>query len=76
MRESRLDTNWHRAVRLVADGETRVKEQKQRIRKLKRDGHSTEQAEALLANFERSLFQMRNYVQLLELLSQKDRYSD
>jgi hypothetical protein len=76
MRQVRQDNDWHRALARVADGELRVKRQRELIKKIKREGRSTARAEDLLANFERSLMQMRNYVDLLDLLRQKNRYCD
>jgi hypothetical protein len=71
MKRGKKDNDLHRAVALVADGELRVKRQKQLVKTLKRDGRSTATAERLLSNYERSLTQFRNYLQLLELLRKK-----
>jgi hypothetical protein len=76
MRPNKLDNDWHRAVHLVAAGEVRVKTQRELVKKLKRQGRSTASAESLLVKFERTQLQMRNYLQLLELLRLKDRYAD
>lgn len=71
-----LDGDWQRAVRLVADSELRVQNQKLLIKNLKLKGKSATTAEETLAGFERMLLQRRNYLEILQELRRKDPYSD
>jgi uncharacterized coiled-coil protein SlyX len=50
------------AQRHVAEGEERVRHQKQRIEELRQDGHSTVEAERLLATLQETLQTMREHL--------------
>ncbi len=49
------------ARRQVGDAEHRVTEQRHRVESMRREGHDTQEAEALLVNFETNLGTMREH---------------
>lgn len=72
MRQNRLDKDWQRAVRYVTDRTQIVNKQRQHLVLLRSQGASTATAENVLAKSECSLLQMQNYLEILEVLRQRN----
>jgi len=52
----------------------RIARQKELIGRLKRNGRPTDQAEAVLKGFEGSLLQLRNHLEIMQVLTEPERY--
>jgi hypothetical protein len=52
------------ACRQVGDAEHRVAEQRHQVESMRREGHDTRKAEALLVSFEKNLGTMREHFEL------------
>ena len=59
MRQHRSENDLHLGQRFIAESEQRILGQKQTIKRMRRKGQPTEQAEAVLKGFEASLLQLR-----------------
>jgi len=70
VKQNRRDNDLRRAHYLVEKGELQVAWQMQVIAELKRRKRATDKAEAMLAEFQLTLLQMKNYLSILENLRQ------
>jgi hypothetical protein len=59
---------------LITNLESRLSEQRQRIARLKMKAQPTQEAEAVLKEFESSLMQLRNHSEIMQNLTTLDRY--
>jgi uncharacterized protein YigA (DUF484 family) len=57
------------SLRYIAEAECRVKEQEQRITRLKEKGRPTEHAESTLLGFQRTLMALRSHREILQELT-------
>ena len=60
------------AQRFIAQGEARVRDQKKLIAQLKEAGCPTNEAEALLREYEQTLNQLRNHCDVMDGLMKRD----
>jgi len=74
MRQHRKENDLRLGLRFIEEGEIRVLQQRQLIARLKKKGQSTDQAEAALKGFERSLLQLRNHLEIMQELMKPDQY--
>lgn len=74
MKRRRAQNELPPAARYIAEGEMRIAQQKELIGRLKKNGRSTEQAEAVLKDFEGSLLQLRNHLEIMQVLTEPERY--
>ena len=75
MRQHRSENDLHLGQRFIAESEQRILGQKQTIKRMRRKGQPTEQAEAVLKGFEASLLQLRNHVDVMQELMRPDGYA-
>ena len=60
------------AQRFIAEAEARVKKQKQLITRLRESGHPTQEAVALLVEYQKALIRLRNHLDIMDELLKPD----
>jgi ATP/maltotriose-dependent transcriptional regulator MalT len=73
MKQHRHENEFYLGQSFIAASENRISRQKQLIEHLKRKGRPTEIAEAVLKQFEASLQQLHNHVEVMQELMRPDK---
>ena len=74
MKRHRTENDHQLALRYIGEGELRIARQRELIARLKKNGRFTDQAEAVLKGFEGSLLQLRNHLEIMQVLMEPTRY--
>lgn len=73
MKQHRHENEFYLGQSFIAESENRISRQKQLIENLKRKRKPTETAEAVLKQFEASLLQLRNHMEVMRELMKPDK---